>query len=227
MRFRHRFTTLLLIAAVAACSGGTDDAPPAATPMPDGLPGVYTGELPCSNCAAIEASIWVRPDGRFFLRQRYVTADGAADDAANVYTLGLWRWDETEAELVLAARGPERRLLRLDAERLELMTASPVAHVLVRDPAAPPFTDRVRLDGESAIVDGNAEFIECLTGLQFAVAKEGAYGELRRQHRRLNPRGRVTRTALEGRIVTRAAQDSANETLLVERVIDLKPGVGC
>jgi hypothetical protein len=227
VRFRHRFTTLLLIAAVAACSGGTDDAPPAATPMPDGLPGVYTGELPCSNCAAIEASIWVRPDGRFFLRQRYVTADGAADDAANVYTLGLWRWDETEAELVLAARGPERRLLRLDAERLELMTASPVAHVLVRDPAAPPFTDRVRLDGESAIVDGNGTFKECLTGLALTVAKSGAFDELRRQHRRMNRSGRITLTAVDAHLAEGRTADAVIETLIIDRVVDLTPGVGC
>jgi hypothetical protein len=223
----RNFFLFLIAASAAACSGDSGGAGGATpTPVPAGLPGVYAGDFPCSNCAAIAATLWLRSDNRFFLRQSYAGNDGTLD-GVSTYAVGRWHWDEVAALVVLVGAGPDRRLEPLDAGQLRLLTASKVAHVLTLDPASPAFTDRLRLDGESAIVDGNAEFIECLTGLQFAVAKEGAYGELRRQHRRLNPRGRVTRTALEGRIVTRAAQDSANETLLVERVIDLKPGVGC
>ena len=73
---------------------------------------------------------------------------------------------------------------------VQLRAASPVEHVLARDATAPRFTDRLVLDGESAVSETGATFKECVTGVTFAVADAGVYRELRRQHRRMNARGR-------------------------------------
>ena len=214
----------LLAALLGGCESEREDAP-VATPMPTTLAGVYSGQLPCSNCAAIAATLWLRPDGRFFMRQRFVDegndgAKSAAQDSAT-YSLGHWHWDEIAGEAVLRGAGPERRLVTRDGERLELRVASPIEHVLQRDASAPKFVDRVTLDGESAVTENGATFRECLTGLTFAVAESGAYRELRRQHRRMNARGKVALTTIEGHLAT------TGERLVVDQFVAIKPGTGC
>jgi hypothetical protein len=196
--------------------------------MPVSLPGVYAGRLPCSNCAAIAATLWLRADGTFFLRQAFVdeTAAVPADDAPT-YALGRWYWDEYAAEAVLRSVGPERRLVVLDVDRLRLRAASTVEHVLERDPSAPPFTDRFRLDGESAVTKDGARFNECLTGLQLTVADTGNANELRRQHRLMNPRGNVALTTIEGHLELTTSNDTSVERLVVDRFITIKPGTSC
>ena len=70
---RRATAMLLLLAALqGGCGRDSGEKTEPRTPMPSGLAGVYAGELPCSNCAKIEATLWLRPDGRFFLRQRFV-----------------------------------------------------------------------------------------------------------------------------------------------------------
>jgi len=226
-----RLPNVLALAAfgLAGCSGNSGDDAVATTPRPPTLPGVYTGRLPCSNCSAIAATLWLREDGRFFLRQA-LTDDDSANPArrdAPTYALGTWHWDEQAAEAVLTGAGPPRHLTVLDAERLRLRTPSPVEHVLTRDPAAPPFTDRLALDGESGVSEKGAVFKECLTGLQLTVADAGAYRELRRQHRQLNPRGKVALTHIEGHIATTTDGTTTSEVLIVDRVLTLKPGTPC
>ena len=176
------------------------------TPMPEDLPGVYGGEFPCPICDAIAATLWLRQDYRFFLKQTYLGGElGASGDPSgnrptSAYTLGRWRWDEQAAQIVLEAP-VQRRLSRIDEQSLQLQSASTAAHLLTRDTAAPPFSDRVRLDGESAIVDGNGVFKECLTGLSVPIVKNSAFSELRKQHRTLNPHDQITRTEIEGRFI--------------------------
>ena len=199
--------------------------------MPAGIAGVYSGEFPCSNCAKIDATLWLRPDGRFVLRQR--SQDDAATSGPNTpqaqsaaYGLGRWSWDDIAAQLVLRGAGPERRLTVRDAEHLELRVASPLEHVLARDHAAPVFRDRLPLDGESAVTASGATFKECLTGLEFPVVVDaGAYQQLRRYHRTMNARGKVALTAVEGHLVSGGATTS--ERLVVDQFISLKPGTGC
>lgn len=201
--------------------------------MPATVPGVYAGEFPCSNCAAIAATLWLRPDGAFFLRQEFAE-DAAARSAPSkrepgsvTYGLGRWSWDEIGAEIVLRGAGPERRLTVRDEQHLLLRAASPIEHVLERDAAAPRFEDRVTLDGESAVSEKSATFRECLTGLTFDIADSGAYRELRRQHRRMNPRGRVALTTIEGHLVAAHDGTTPSERLVVDRFITIKPGTGC
>ena len=143
------------------------------------------------------------------------------------YSLGRWHWDEQAAELVLRSAGPERRIGVAANGRLRLRGASPVEHVLERDSAAPPFTDRIALEGDSWIVDKSAVFTECLTGLELAVAEASAFKELRRQHRVLNSRGKPALTSVEAHIATVTEGDATREVLVVDRVVGLKPGARC
>jgi hypothetical protein len=192
----------LAAAALASCGGDAGDRTERRTPMPSTLAGVYAGNFPCSNCERIEATLWLRTDGAFVLRQRLVDGAAAPSDGAPSTTFGLgrWTWDEAAAEAVLRGRGPERRLAVRDEAHLELRVASPVPHVLARAAGAPRFDDRLVLDGESAVSANGATFKECSTGLTFAVADAGAYRELRRQHRRMNARGRVALTTVEAHL---------------------------
>ena len=219
----------LLAALQSGCGRGSGDTE-SRTPMPAGIAGVYAGEFPCSNCAKIDATLWLRPDGRFVLRQRFVddavTSTGKPEAPAATYGLGRWAWDEVAAQLVLRGAGPERRLTVRDAEHLELRVASPLEHVLARDHAAPAFKDRFPLDGESAVTATGATFKECLTGLEFSVVVDaGAYRQLRHYHRTMNARGKVALTAVEGHLFSGGATTS--ERLVVDTVISLKPGTGC
>ena len=227
---RHALAAIavaFVAAELAGCSGDAGDGVERRTPMPAALAGVYSGIFPCSNCERIEATLWLRSDGAFVLRQRLVDGADTPSDGAQATTFGLgrWSWDELAAEAVLRGRGPERRLAVLDEAHLELRIASPVPHVLARDSGSPPFTDRLVLDGESAVSQNGASFKECTTGLELAVADGGAYRELRRQHRRMNARGKVALTTVEAHLVGEAAAES--ERLVVDRFIAIKPGVGC
>jgi copper homeostasis protein (lipoprotein) len=222
---RHIFVSTLLLAALAGCGRDSADGEATTTPAPARLAGVYAGSFPCSNCEGIATTLWIRDDGRFFLRQSYVgAADGPADAA---YSFGLWSWDEQAAELVLQGRGPERRFSPVDADHLELRTASPVQHLLARDSSAPPFTDSVRLEGESAIAGDAATFSQCITGLRWPVAATGAFKELRRQHRALNASHRVALTTVQGRLTTAGEGAAAHEILVIDKVVGLRPGKGC
>ena len=226
---RHLTSIALALAAagLASCGGDAGDRTERRTPMPSTLAGVYAGNFPCSNCERIEATLWLRTDGAFVLRQRLVDGAATPSDGAPSTTFGLgrWTWDEVAAEAVLRGRGPERRLAVRDEAHLELRVASPVPHVLARAAGAPRFDDRLVLDGESAVSANGATFKECSTGLTFAVADAGSYRELRRQHRRMNARGRVALTTVEAHLAGEEA--SASKRLVVDKFIAIKPGTGC
>jgi hypothetical protein len=232
----RRLTCILVLATavLAGCGRDSRDEIEPRTPMPATLAGVYAGQFPCSNCAAIEATLWLRADGRFFLRQRFV--DDPASTAATgrkpqgpsaTYALGNWSWDEIAAETVLRGAGPERHLVVRDAEHIQLRIASSNEHVLVRDASQPRFEDRITLQGESAVTDAGATFKECLTGLTFPVADAGVLRELKHHHRRMNPRGKVALTTVEGHLVAAGNGPTTSERLVVDKFISIKPGTGC
>ncbi len=223
MNLRSLTTLVLLGVVIAGCGRDHGDEADVVTPAPATLSGVYVGQFPCSNCTGVGATLWLRGDQRFFFRQSFAGGEGAVGTEMT-YALGRWTWDEHAAEVVLLGPGPERRLAALDADRLRLRVASPVEHVLARDPSDPPFKDRLKLDGESAATkDGVVTFTECLTGLPLRVAEAGAFKELRRQQRVMNPHGKVAVTTVEAHL----AHVSSGEVLVVDRFLTIKPGKPC
>src|SRR5262245_7347720 len=227
---RRLATVLALLAALqAGChsSGSGDSSETPGTPMPVGIAGVYAGEFPCSNCVKIAATLWLRPDGRFFLRQRFVDDPATTTATAKTprtpsatYSRGFWSWDDVEAKIVLRGAGPERRLSVRDAEHLQLLVASPVEQILARDRDEPAFHDRITLDGESAVTANGATFKECLTGLDLPVVVDaGAYRQLRHYHRTMNARGKIALTVVEGHLVY--ASDGSSERLVVDAFVSI------
>jgi NlpE N-terminal domain len=224
MKLRSLAALALLGATLAGCSHDRTGDAPTATPMPPTVPGVYAGKFPCSNCAAIAATLWLRPDNRFFLRQTFTDdAKSPLGHGDATYALGQWSWNERNAEIVLRGAGPERRLTVLDDDRLTLLASSPVEHVLLRDPAIPAFGDQLRLDGESVVEKTGATFTECLTGLPLRIAEVGAFKELRRQQRIMNPRGKVALTTVDAHL----AHVASGEVIVVDRFVTIKPGSAC
>ena len=220
VRALHNAVALLVAGSLVGC-GGSQDAVEKVTPQPSDLPGVYAGSFPCSNCDSIAATLWLRADGRFFFRQSYVGGEPSTEPSS--YALGRWHWDEHAAEIVLAGAGPERHIVPDGEHRLRLATASPIPHVLALDASAPAFDDRIRIDGDSVIVEHAAAFTECVTGLHFDVAETKGYEELRRQHRLLNSRGAAALTSVEAHL----AMVGGREWLVVDKVLGLKPGAHC
>jgi hypothetical protein len=233
MTRRPIFILVLLAALQAGCDRDVQEKTEPRAQMPTRIAGVYAGEFPCSNCAAIEATLWLRPDGRFFLRQRFTddaeSSNGTKPRApAATYGLGRWVWDDIAAELVLHGGGPERRLVVSDSEHLGLRAASPTPIVLLRDRNEPAFSDRITLNGESALTDKGATFKECLTGLVLPVVVDaGQWRQLRHHHRTMNGSGKVALTILEGHLVGGGDGATTSERLVVDQFISLKPGTGC
>lgn len=212
--------------AIAGCGGDDRSGEPPLVPMPATLIGTYTGEFPCSNCATIDAALWLRADHRFVLRQRYVDESGAVE-GPNAYSLGRWTWDEARAELVLIGAGRARRLVTTDADGLELRTATVLPHVLERDPTLPPFTDSIPLTGVAVVTGNVATFRECLSQLELDVAPDGAFPELRRQHRSFSARGRPALTDIDGHLRQVALGTRTREIWVLDRVLSVKPDRDC
>jgi hypothetical protein len=72
MMRRCSYVLALGAALLGGCDREVQEEIQSRTPMPMSLAGVYAGQFTCSNCVAIEATVWLRPDGRFFLRQRFI-----------------------------------------------------------------------------------------------------------------------------------------------------------
>ena len=211
----------------AACGSGEREPGADGPRLPQGeLAGIYAGDFPCSNCAAIEATLWLREDGRFLFRQRYALDDGTADYAS--HALGHWRWDESAGLLVLAGVGPDRRFAQVGADRLEMQVYSPAEHGLIRDPLAAPPVDSFRIEGESVVGRSGIAFTECITGLALEVAPGAGYEELLRQHRRLNRNGPAALTEIEAHLEQlEGPDDTSREVLVVDRFLSLKPRTPC
>lgn len=221
--------TLLAIAAalLSACAAEDNTALEARiVPMPPTLIGVYSGEFPCDNCAAIEATLWLRDDGRFILRQRYVEDSGEIA-ATSSYALGRFTWDEVEAAVVLHGAGPRRLLDWIERDQLKLRVASTIPHMLARDPSSPSLAEGLPITGVAVVTATKATFRDCGTGLELDVAPEGAFTDLRRKHRAFNAGGRAALTAVTGYPQRTASEDGASEVWILQSVISVNPSKGC
>jgi copper homeostasis protein (lipoprotein) len=203
---------------LAACGGTNSDSEPAPAVDIGTLIGTHSGVFPCANCPGIDARLWLRADGAFFMRQDHRAAEGA--DVETTYALGRWAWDAGAGELVLRGHGPERRFHYVDGALQ--MAVSGLPHVLERDGSAQPFTDRMRFEGQYESSVGVGTLRDCVTGLQLAVRDDTAGRNLRRRHRAVSPANRAAWVSIEAHLAY-----GPSEVLAIDRLLAIRPGQAC
>jgi len=217
---RFGYAALLAVLSTAGCGGPDEDTGESAgAPPPPAAPGLWQGTFPCADCPGIDVTLWLRPDGAFFLRQHYLADDGGGE---RYYGLGRWAWDEDEAVLRLRGGGPERVFERPAAGRLAMRVASDLPHRLERSGDLVPFTDTVTLEGEYREADGTRRFRECRSGLAWTVVRRGDFRRLVHQYGRVP---REERALLKVRGHLEPTDDG--DTLVIEELVQLQPGRGC
>ncbi|NIV18260.1 MAG: hypothetical protein GWN47_07550 [Woeseiaceae bacterium] len=215
---------LLVLVAVffAACGDEPEDEAPPPIPL-SSLPGVYAGMFPCDGCPGIPTTVWLKSDGRFFMRQSY--PEDVERDALDAFNLGRWVWDAERQLLNLSGEGPIRTFTRPDADSLLMRSGSELEHRLIRDLAAPSFLSRVPMAGTMQVRDGDAAFTECLTEITVPVERGGDYRRFILQYRSKVKRGAPAYVKLEGRFSWTA--DDTPRSVIIDRFISIKPGGAC
>ncbi|MDJ0698371.1 MAG: copper resistance protein NlpE N-terminal domain-containing protein [Woeseiaceae bacterium] len=214
---------VLFVLVVAAGCGGDQGVPPAEELSDDTLPGVYGGAFPCDGCAAIETTLWLRPDGRFFFEQRYPPRESV--EAMDVYSLGVWRTLPDETAIELVGSGPRRIFERADRDTLSMRTESDLEFLLSRAAAKREFSAALRMSGTVRIRDDSFVFTECLTGIVVPVRKTADYRSFQHQYRSIAGRGSPTFVELVGRFSW--SHDGAPLSLTIERFITVRAEESC
>jgi hypothetical protein len=187
------------------------------------LPGVYAGRFPCVNCPGISTALWLRSDGRYFIRQRYLAEED--DEEMIAYGLGRWNWVEADRTVVLAGEGPPRVFTWPDRDTLIMHTESDLEHRLARDPNEPDFTSSIRMDGTMRRSGGNIRFTECLTGLEVPVMEGGDYARFLHQYRSVPTRREGVFVELEGRFAW--SEDGTPVSLTIDRLVTVRTDASC
>lgn len=222
LMFQKRIASVLLFALVAGCGNEYDDQSATVLP-PASLPGVYSGVFPCDGCAGIPTTLWLRPDGRFFLRQSYpLDTTNTADD---VYGLGRWNLSSGSDAVELRGEGPLRVFSRPDRDVLIMRSMSDREHRLDRDPGAPEFSATMRLSGMTRILGNDVSFRECLTDLEASVSRSGDFSRFWHQVRSVGRSREPVYVELEGRFTW--ADDGTPRSLLIHRFITVRADSAC
>lgn len=213
------WSQMLLLVVLTACGDSVDRQVPPGTPV-SALPGVYAGQFPCVNCPAISTTLWLRADGRYFIRQQYLADENDAE--ATAFGLGRWDWVDADRTVVLTGEGPQRIFTWPDHDTLIMRTQSDLEHRLVRAPGAPEFGSSIRMAGTMTMAGAGALFTECATGLEAPVEKGGDYRRLLHQYRSVAGVGERALVEIEGRFSW--STDGAPASLTIDRLVTVKEG---
>lgn len=213
---------IIVVFLIGGCSKDPDRGSPEQL-QDTSLPGVYAGTFPCQDCEAIQATLWLRSDGRFFFRQYYPGDNGY--EATTAFDLGRWSWNADNSLIVLVGAGPRRALERPDKDTLIMQTESDLEHRLSLMPSAPDFSSTIRMAGMMSVQGKKASFTECLTGLEAPVDKGGDFARFLHQYRSVRAQGKPTYVELEGRFSW--AGDGTLKSLIIERFGTVKVNGAC
>lgn len=246
-------TTAILLACMAMVTGceKPPGQPPAAasapatqaTELPDALPALYSGVLPCADCPGIRYELDLRSPSVYFSRMTYLERAVTFDE------IGEWSLTPDGRQLVLRSgrEGPEmfavrdgNTLHRLDREGREI--ASGLNYDITRQADYTPLEPSLQLRGEYRQLADAAIFEECLTGLKLDVAPEADHAALEAAYAktRTEPGQRVL-VNIEGRIVRRPAMaggqpgdtpghtpdQTPRDTLIVDKTGRFWPNESC
>lgn len=203
---------------------------PAARGVPQQLPALYSGTLPCADCPGIRFDLDLRANHVYVLRMTYLERDRSVDD--------IGQWSIQQDEVLTLTGGDERpsawairdvdTLEKLDIEGKPV--ESTLSHTIARQPAYTALEPRLTMRGLYRYMADAALFEECRTGLKLPVAMEGdnvalqtAYASVRREP------GVPVLASVEGRIAPRPAMegDRTVEMLVVDRFVRFWPNESC
>lgn len=228
---------------LAACGAGGEALPPG-EPLTrlaagDTLPLItrpagFGGVLPCADCAGIETTLILEPDGSYRLRETYV-----GERAPNTFvTVGRWQYvADSSPQLRLYGGGASTRryavtgALTIEARDSSGAAIDSEAPLALRRISPPPQLGRLaRLRGEFRYFADAATFVECSSGRLFPVAGDSAFVRLQRSYldQRLSNEASVL-VEIHGALEARAGMEdgSADETLVVDSSAVLSPTSDC
>ena len=207
-------------------------APSAAQTVPQQLPALFAGTLPCADCAGIRYELDLRANNADVLRMTYL----GREPVITVEDLGHW---SIEADKVLTLDGakddPQGWAIR-DVDTLSKLDRSgePIVsqsnYTLVRQAEYAALEPQLTLRGMYRYVADAATFEECATGLKLPVAAEGDNVALQTGYAstRHDP-GMPVLASVEGRIAPRPAMegDQLVDSLIVDRFQRFWPNESC
>lgn len=197
------------------------------------LPALFTGDLPCADCAGIRYRLNLFADRVFFLEMRYL----GRDDSLGVYDIG--RWDYLSDGSVLVLQGGRdaplhfavvdtNMLRKLDREARPI--DSSLNYSLERAPRFEMLEPALTLRGLYSYTADAGLFTECLTGRRWPVdasadnlALERAYLAVRQQP------AEPLLVLIDAQIVPRPAMEGDGEVvaLVPSRFHRIEPGRDC
>jgi copper homeostasis protein (lipoprotein) len=194
---------------------------------------IFTGNLPCADCAAVRHQLELFPNGSFFLRRTYL---GKGRDA---YVDEIGRWALSRDGSTLTLRGSRDTTLRIAIGKPDTLhvlggsakSATPSrSNILALTNRASPIEPRLEMRGMFTYMADAGRFTECSSHQSWPVAKEGDNAELESAF--LNARrrdGDEMLVKVVGRVAMRPRMEGEGRerTLVVERFLDARPGERC
>ena len=194
---------------------------------------IFTGELPCTDCAAVRHQLELFGDESFFLRRTYV---GKGRNAV-VDEIGTWTLSRDRSTLTLSGGGEAP--LRIAIGRPNTLHVLPGraesagssrTNTLRLSTRAQPLEPRLRMRGMYRYMADAGRFTECVTRQSWPVAQERDNAALESAYSRAR-RGRGQEVLVEvvGRVALRPRieGEGRERTLVVERVVGVRPGERC
>jgi copper homeostasis protein (lipoprotein) len=194
---------------------------------------IFTGELPCSDCAAIRHQLELFGDESFFLRRTYVGRgrNNVVDE------IGTWTLSRDRSTLTLTGGGEAP--LRIAIGRPNTLHVLPGratsagssrSNTLRLSTLAQPLEPRLRMRGTYRYMADAGRFTECVTRQSWPVAQERENAALESAYSRARRgRGQEVLVELVGRVALRPKieGEGRERTLVVERVVGVRPGERC
>ena len=234
----------LLLALGAACGGAEGASPSVAlarltrlqagdTLLALARPAAFAGAMPCADCAGIDATFVLHPDGSY--RAQEHRRGAPRGEPRTLVEVGRWNISaDSVPQLTLhRAAGAQRFLVRSQL-RIELVERPGITsdgpYELVRVSAPPSLVGTLRVRGEFRYFADAATLVTCNGGRLFPVSGDSAFVRLEALHRD-HPLGdgAATRADLVGRLELRAGMESGTlvETIVVDSFAPVETRDGC
>jgi copper homeostasis protein (lipoprotein) len=206
-------------------------APSRAQPLPQELPALYAGLLPCADCEGIRYELDLRRDQVFFSRMTYL-----GKPAPNTLDQ-IGRWNLGEDHVLTLTRGEGTPVLwsmrdvsslhKLDGHSQAI--ASQHDFILARQAQYRALEPSLEMRGMYQRHAEGAVFEECQTGLKLALTPQSNQAALDKAY--ANARGTSDEPALitlQGHIVqSQTDAGAASEMLIVESFKEISPNERC